>query len=148
MDAISLCGAPRYALFVAEIGGWIRNARKKYAKMSQEVMAPKLGVHRVTLANWERGAQPPPFDAVQAIFRLAPGAPLPPGFVPDGDAASILVPKTPEAREIAFHVDRLTQKQREYARDMIVRTFGPPPAPKPTAPSDAKATRMKARPTT
>jgi transcriptional regulator with XRE-family HTH domain len=103
---------------------WISELRTKHG-LTQEQFAELVGVDRVTVANWERGAREPDFGSVQAIVGKCPdagallaGEPSPPSADPEV--------KTPEAREVAYVLDKLNLEARIYVRDMIYRVIGRP----------------------
>lgn len=69
------------------LGARIRRARREMPHengrhISQATFAEKLGVHWVTVSNWERGKSPPTVKNVQAISVLT-GKPLDFFLVPE-----------------------------------------------------------------
>ena len=101
---------------------WIFEVRTQ-AKLTQEQFAARVRVARETVTNWEGGKFEPDFQNMRQILAEFPGA----GELLVGGAASIepsLLPKSIEAREMAFRVDRLPKEMRAYLRDMVYRVLG------------------------
>lgn len=71
----------------SELAAWVQAART-FAGLTQGAFAEKLGVHRTTVADWERGANEPEYKAIQRVFEMFPGAPALP--LPTGAPAPVL----------------------------------------------------------
>ena len=54
-----------------QIKDFVSACRKRSGLVTQQAFADSLGVKRETVAAWEGGVQPPSFDKLQAIAKLA-----------------------------------------------------------------------------
>lgn len=61
------------------IAAWVERVRVASA-LSQEAFAERIGKHRISVHDWEKGASVPDVSSLQAIGRAFPSAPPPPGF--------------------------------------------------------------------
>jgi DNA-binding transcriptional regulator YiaG len=114
---------------------WVREARAT-AKLSQSGFASQLGVHWVTVSNWERGKYAPDWDSAEKIRKAVPGTPPAPGLLPPSIADRVDGrPRTLEAAEVAAIIDGLRPELRSYVRDTVYRIVAaqsvPSSPPKP-----------------
>lgn len=53
-----------------QIGGWLKTARERQGKYSQEQAAPLVGTTTRTIGGWERGETVPPADKFLGLVLL------------------------------------------------------------------------------
>jgi DNA-binding XRE family transcriptional regulator len=111
---------------------WVREVR---GPLTQREFASRLGVHEISVSNWERGRYKDlDWHSVQLIRRTFPHAPPPPGILPPALAQRVAgVPRTLEAAEVAGIIDQQPDSVRAYMRDAIYRILtahapNPPPS--------------------
>lgn len=121
---------------------WVREVR---GALSQSAFAEKIGVHWVTVSNWERGEYAPDWDSAEKIRKAFPASPPAPGLVPPQIAERLdSRPRTLEAAEVAALIDGMRPELRAYVRDTVYRILSTHAAtPIPMPPADGNGPRKK-----
>jgi len=124
---------------------WVKAARK-HLGLTQAQFAERLGVHWVTVSNWERAKSEPDkkgnkvgynprWDQAEKIRSLDPALPAAPGVLPPDVAARVdSRPRTLEAAEVASLIDSMTPELRVYVRDTVYRILSTQSTPIPPTP--------------
>lgn len=98
---------------------------RKRANMKQEELATRLGISRPAISDWENQKSDPDGSNLRKlgeIFGVDPLVVL--GVMsPDGTMMARGAPKTPQARILARGIDKMPERDREKALNLVMLVY-------------------------